>query len=214
MRPVRVDEALQFYMEGLLPRRHAVLARIEEEADAEQLPIVGPHEGALLGVLVALAGSRRILELGTAVGYSAIWMLEGAPAATLVTYEKDPRRAARARANLSEAGLGGRARVVEEDALTSLEASGERFDACFIDILTSFSSEAETERAFRACRDHLGRGGLLMADNVLRQGEVVALDSQTARNAAHYNRLAADEPGLESVVVPIRDGLSVAFLRG
>jgi predicted O-methyltransferase YrrM len=85
-----------------------------------------------------------------------------------------------------------------------------RFDACFIDLLNSFRSEDVTRRVVELCIEHLDGGGLLMADNALRQGEVVNPKSQQARNVDFYNRFVAKHPRLESVVIPIRDGLSVA----
>ena len=214
MKPVRVDEAIQAYMEGLLPPRGAVLARIEREAEAEGLPIVGPHEGALLRLLVTLSGGRRILELGAAVGYSGIWLLGGAPEGTLVTYERDPARAARARANFAEVGFGGSATVIEAEAIADLERPGPPFDVCFIDILTNLGSTDAVELALARCVELLDPGGLLLADNTLRQGEVLSPASQAARNALDLNRLVAEDPRLEAVLIPIRDGLTVAVRRG
>jgi caffeoyl-CoA O-methyltransferase len=70
-----------------------------------------------------------------------------------------------------------------------------------------------TQRAFELCLERLEGGGLLMADNALRQGEVVRAKNQQARNVAHYNELVAKHPRLESVVIPIRDGVSVARVK-
>src|ERR1700674_3383741 len=213
MRTVEVTDQLQAYMDGLLPPRDPVLARIEKEAHRENIPIVDAHEGALLSLLVKIAGARRVLELGTATGYSGIWLLRGTGDGTLTTFEVDRKRAERARANFSEAGLGKQALVLEEDAVGGLQKLNSRFDACFIDLLNSFPSEDVTRRVFDLCLAHLQAGGLLMADNALRQGEVIRPKNQQARNVAHYNELVAKHPRLESVVIPIRDGLSVARVR-
>ena len=70
-----------------------------------------------------------------------------------------------------------------------------------------------TRRALELCLQRLEGGALLMADNALRQGEVARPKNQQARNVAHYNELVAKHPRLESVVIPIRDGLSVARVR-
>lgn len=213
MRTVEVGDKLQAYMDGLVPKRDAVLARLEEEARREDIPIVEPHEGALLNLLVKLAGAKRVLELGTATGYSGIWMLRGTEGGTLTGFELDHARAERARANFSEAGFGEQAIVIEENATTGLEKVEARFDVCFIDLLNSFRSEEITRRVFDLCMERLDAGGLLMADNALRQGEVLEPKTQQARNVAYYNRLVAEDPRLESVVIPIRDGLSVARVR-
>jgi predicted O-methyltransferase YrrM len=213
MRTVEVTEELQAYLDRLVPPRDPVLARMEEEAERENLPIVDTHEGMLLYMLVKIAGAKRILELGTAIGYSGIWLLRGTEGGSLTTFEVDHKRAERARANFSEAGLGKQAMVLEQDAVSGLEKLDARFDACFIDLLNSFPSEDVTRRVFDLCLARLQAGALLMADNALRQGEVIGPKNQQARNVAHYNELVAKNPRLESVVIPIRDGLSVARVR-
>ena len=213
MNPVQVTDALESYMEGLLPAREPVLARMEDEAEREGIPIVFAHEGALLGLLVKLSGAKRVLELGTAIGYSGIWLLRGTDGGTLTTFEVDHKRAERARANFSAAGLGKQAMVLEQDAVGGLEKLDGHFDACFIDLLNSFPSEDVTRRVVELCIERLEPGALLMTDNALRQGEVLTPKTQQARNVAFYNQLVAQHERLESVVIPIRDGLSVARVR-
>jgi len=213
MRTVEVTDDLQAYLDGLVPKRDAVLARMEKEADREGIPIVEPHEGMLLYLLVKIARAKRVLELGTATGYSGIWMLRGSGGGTLTTYEMDPARAQRARANFAEAGFGKAAIVLEENAKDGLEKLQGRFDVCFIDLLNSFKSEEITRRVLELCIERLDGGALLMADNALRQGEVIAPKNQQAKNVAAYNDLVAKHPRLESVVIPIRDGLSVARVK-
>jgi caffeoyl-CoA O-methyltransferase len=213
MRPVQVTDEVEAYMLGLLPKRDGVLARMEDEAHRENIPIVDAHEGALLSLLVRIAGAKRVLELGTATGYSGIWLLRGTDGGMLTTFEVDGKRAARARANFAEAGLGKQAMVLEQDAVGGLEKLEERFDACFIDLLNSFPSEDVTRRVVELCIERLDAGALLMADNALRQGDVVKPRNQQSRNVAFYNELVARHPRLDSVVIPIRDGLSVARVR-
>ena len=213
MRTVEISEDLQAYLDRLVPKRDKVLARMEEEAHREDIPIVDAHEGALLYLLVRIAGAKRVLELGTATGYSGIWLLRGTEGGTLTTYELDPKRAARARENFAEAGFGQRALVLEENAVEGLQKLEGRFDACFIDLLNSFRSEDVTRQVFDLCLQHLDPGALLMADNALRQGEVLRPSTQQAKNVAFYNDLVARHPRLESVVIPIRDGLSVARVK-
>jgi predicted O-methyltransferase YrrM len=214
MRTVTVSDELQEYLESLIPARDPVLARMEQEAHEENIPIVDAHEGALLSLLVRIARAKRVLELGTATGYSGIWLLRGTEGGTLTTFEVDHKRAERARANFSEAGFGKRAMVLEQDAVSGLEKLDSRFDACFIDLLNSFPTEEVTKHVVDLCLARLDAGGLLMADNALRQGEVVKPKTQQARNVAFYNQLIVNHPRLESVVVPIRDGLSIARVRG
>ncbi|HEY6116930.1 MAG TPA: O-methyltransferase [Candidatus Dormibacteraeota bacterium] len=213
MRTVEVSDNLQAYMDSLVPKRDAVLARMEEEADREGIPIVEEHEGRLLYLLVRIARAKRVLELGTATGYSGIWLLRATDGGTLTTYEMDHARAERARKNFAEAGFGERALVLEENAVQGLPKLEARFDVCFIDLLNSFRSEEVTRQAVELCLERLDPGALLMADNALRQGEVLKPDNQQAKNVVFYNDFVAKHPRLESVVIPIRDGLSVARVK-
>jgi caffeoyl-CoA O-methyltransferase len=213
MRTVDVSDELQAYLNSLVPPRDPVLARMEEEAQRENIPIVEVHEGALLSLLVKVARAKRILELGTATGYSGIWLLRGTVDGQLTTFEVDHKRAERARANFSDAGFGPRAMVLEQDAVGGLQNLEARFDACFIDLLNSFPSEVVTVRVAELCFERLDPGALLMADNALRQGEVIKPKTQQARNVAAYNAWVAKHPRLDSVVIPIRDGLSVARVK-
>src|SRR5438093_12982722 len=140
MRTVEVTDDLQAYLDGLVPTRDAVLARMEEEADREGIPIVEPHEGSLLYLLVKIAGAKRILERGRATGYSGIWMLRGSGGGTLTTYETDQVRAQRLWAKFGGGGVGKAAIVLEENAKGGLEKLEGWFDTCFVGIRKSLKS--------------------------------------------------------------------------
>jgi caffeoyl-CoA O-methyltransferase len=210
---VPITPELEAYLESLLAPRDEALAGLEREAEEKGVPIVGPQVGALLYVLASLQRPRRILELGCATGYSAIWLARGAPEAELVTTELDPRRAERARRSFEAAGVAGRVTLVEGDALDYMERTRDPADLVFNDLLNSFPDERAAERAFELSLGRLRPGGLLIADNALRRGEVLHPGSQGSRNVARYNQLIAGEPRLRGLVIPIRDGLSVARLE-
>jgi caffeoyl-CoA O-methyltransferase len=206
---VQVDARLDDYMESLLPERDPVLARLEREVAADNIPAVGPQEGQLLYLLLKMNRTRDVLELGTAVGYSAIWLARGC-SGRVTTLETQPDRARRARENLRQAGLAERVEVVEEDAVHYLERSAEEVDCVFNDLLNSFPDERTVERSFELSLARLRPGGLLLADNALGRGEVAAPSSRQARNIRRYNDLVARAPQLEGVIVPLRDGVSIA----
>jgi predicted O-methyltransferase YrrM len=210
---VPITPELETYLESLLQPRDGVLAELEREAEEKGVPIVGPQVGTLLYVLSGLLQPRVILELGCATGYSAIWLARGAPSARLITTELDPRRAARARASFEDAGLAGRVELVEGDAFDYLSRSNERFGLVFNDLLNSFPDEKATERAFALSVEKLEPGGLLVADNALRRGEVLDPASQGGRNVIRYNELVAAERRLRGLIVPLRDGVSIARLE-
>lgn len=209
---VQVTPALEAYLESLIPPREPVLARIEAEVEHQPIPAIGPLVGQLLGMALRMNGCGDVLELGTATGYSAIWLARGS-SGRVVTVELDRDRVERARANVAEAGLDDRVQVVNADAISYLEGMDGVVDCVFNDLLNSFPDEATVERTFRLSLAHLRPGGLLIADNALRRGEVAAPASQQSRNVARYNQLAASEAGLRSIVVPLRDGVSIARLE-
>jgi predicted O-methyltransferase YrrM len=210
---VPITPELESYLESLLTPRDPVLAGLEREAEEKRVPIVGPQVGTLLYVLCALLRPNLILELGCATGYSAIWLARGAPNARVVTTELDPGRAERARRSFSDAGLSERVEIVEGDALVYMARSDEMFDFVFNDLLNSFADLETAERAFELSLRHLRPGGLLVADNALRRGEVLEPASQGSRNVVRYNELVVAEKRLQGLIVPLRDGVSVARLE-
>src|SRR5258707_13725896 len=112
-----VPEAVERYLAGLNHGADAVLQDIAKNNETRGLPLIDGEVGALLRVLATAVGARRILEIGTAIGYSGIW-LAGAlpPGGMLLTLEKDPERARTARANFERAGLADRVGIMVGDA--------------------------------------------------------------------------------------------------
>jgi len=209
---VQLTPELEDYIESLLPTRDPLMLRLEDEIAASNIPGVGPSVGQLLSLLVGMAGCRDVIELGTAIGYSAIWLARGSNG-SVVTVELDPDRALRARQNVAEAGLANRVRVLQGDGVAYLAREERLVDCIFNDLLNSFVNEATVERCFELSLRRLRPGGLLLADNALRRAEVTAPRSQGARNVARYNDLVARDARLESVIVPLRDGVSIARLK-
>ena len=120
--------------EALIPDRDALLQDLEAEAAAEEIPIVGPVVGELLFVLVRATQAQHILELGAATGYSAIYLGRACEPAggRVMTFEYDPAMAARARENISQAGLSSTVSVRDGNALTQLGELSGPFDFVFI----------------------------------------------------------------------------------
>ena len=154
---------LEAHFREFIPPRDDLLLRLEEEARQENIPIVGPLVGELLFLLARATQARRILELGTATGYSAIYLARGSEPQNgrVITLESDPQMAARARANCAEAGLGERVEVQEGEALALMDGMAEPFDFIFLDI-DKESYLPALDRSHRLLR----QGGLLFTDNV------------------------------------------------
>lgn len=159
----RILDEPEAYFSRLVRKGDPFLQALEEEALAEHVPIVGPVLGDFLYVLARAMGARTILELGTATGYSAIFLARAcaANAGMLTTMELDPVLAGRARENLQRAGLEEHATVVCGDALAHLPRIEGPFDLVFLDI-----DKEDYVRALPDCHRLLRPGGLLVADNV------------------------------------------------
>ncbi|MEJ2673258.1 MAG: class I SAM-dependent methyltransferase [Deltaproteobacteria bacterium] len=198
---------LEGYFRGLVPREDALLQELEKEASRESIPIVGPVVGELLFILARATGAARILELGTATGYSGIFLgracqdLQG----RVVSLEHDAAMAGRARGNLARAGLAEVVEVREGEALKLMAAMGDTFDLIFLDI-----DKESYLPALSHCARLLRAGGLLLADNTGFTG------------AADFNREIQSHPAWRAVHLlsflprhsPEHDGLTLAVKVG
>lgn len=196
------------YVEALANRGGAALAAVEDEGYRDGWPIVGAAEGSLLHILARSVGARRILELGTAIGYSGTWWARGLrDAGELVTVEADPETAKTAEANFAKTGVGGRVRVLVGPAEKILGDLKGPFDIVFVDI-----NKDGYPKVLEPCIRLLRVGGLLVTDNVLWKGKVARQDRDPETRAIReYNKRLANDPRMLATILPIRDGVSVAL---
>jgi predicted O-methyltransferase YrrM len=204
------------YLAALRPDAHPYLATIAADGHAQGLPIVDPDSGALLHALVRLTGATRVLEIGTAVGYSGLWMASALPpGGMLISLEREPARAAAARAHFAAAGLGQTVSVMAGDATRFLHKVAGPFDLIFQD-----GDKAQYGPMLDRLVDLLRPGGVLVTDNLLWDGEVVDGyvaeprhdAASTAALRAHARQLAADAR-LYTTFVAVGDGLAIAVKR-
>lgn len=178
-------------------------------ADAQML--IGPLEAAFLQMLVRLSGARRVLEVGTFTGYSALAMAEALPAdGTLLTCEIDPDRAAIARRFFERSPHGRRIELRLGAARESLRGlpPDDRFDMAFIDA----DKEGYLEY-YDAILPRLSAGGLLVADNTLWSGDVLDPQRPSARAVDAFNRHVREDDRVAHVLVPLRDGVMLVRKR-
>jgi predicted O-methyltransferase YrrM len=151
------------YFREFIPARDQLLLNLEQDAREKEIPIIGPVVGELLYLLVCTAEPKRILELGTATGYSGIYLAKGcAPyGGRLVTIEKDPALAEQARSNFEKAGILKHIDIIVGDVFMESAKLKETFDLVFLDI-----DKTDYIRVLDRCRHLLRRNGLLFADNV------------------------------------------------
>ncbi|MEO7132987.1 MAG: O-methyltransferase [Vicinamibacterales bacterium] len=192
---------------------HERLAVIDHEGRGEGLPLVYPDTGALLHTLARACAARRVLEIGTAIGYSTLWMATALPPdGALITMEYDAGRAARAREHFAAAGYGDRISVIVGDATRFLHKVTGPFDLIFQD-----SDKQLYEPMLDRLIALLRPGGLLVADNVLWNGEVIPgyvtgkkySEDDTAAIVS-FSRKIGNDPRLYTSFLQVGDGVSVS----
>jgi caffeoyl-CoA O-methyltransferase len=207
------NPSIDAYLAKLVPPRSALLARLEQEAAAEGIPIIQLPSAQVLRLLLLMHRPESILEIGTAIGYSTIWLAEAAGNAKIVTLEMDESRIARARENFAEAGMTEQIELIAGDAKAGLPKHY-RFDCLFIDA---------AKGQYRALLDlylpHLRAGGLVICDNVLFRGLVASPEEANKRQRPlaekidRFNHYLMEHPELETAFIPVGDGLAVSVKR-
>lgn len=210
-----VTQAVSEYLAGLRPEPDPVLAEMEAHGARDGIPIVVPETGALLHVLALACGARRVLEVGTAIGVSTLYLVRALPPeGTIVSFEIDAERQAAAREYLGRAGVLERCDLRLEDAREGLRALDGAFDMAFID-----GVKAQYGDYFDALLPLVRHGGLLAVDNVLMSGTVAEgrsdghwTDEQISTARAFNERLLRHDE-LSGTLTPVGDGVLVAVRR-
>ena len=195
-----------------------LLLELREEMRRRNMPniAVDPEEGRILQVLLAAIGARRVLEIGTLGGYSAIRMARMLPpGGKLITLEREPAHAEVARAFVQRAGIEDIVEIRLGEASQSLDqliAEGaDPFDVCFID-----ADKPGYPSYLTAARKLVRPGGLILGDNAFLRGRIIesAPDDLGAIAMREFIRAVASDPELTATILPVRDGLLVAVVGG
>jgi caffeoyl-CoA O-methyltransferase len=211
-----VPDAIEQYLASLNRHTDAVLAAVAEQGRALGVPCVDAEVGLFLHVLAVAIGARRVLEIGTGVGYSGIWLARALPGdGWLVSVERDPARAQAAAENFARAGVHDRAHVLVGDARRVLSKVSGPFDVIFND-----GDKRQHEVVHERLVELVRPGGVIVTDNILWGGEVVpgyvaqaVRDAEATRAVAAYNERLAADPRLVTAIVPLRDGVAISVRR-
>jgi predicted O-methyltransferase YrrM len=211
-----VPDAVERYLASLNRVSDPVLRDIAREGQDRNLPLVDAEVGALLRVLATAVRASRILEIGTAIGYSGIWMAGALPdGGMLLTMEVDDQRVREARDNFKRAGLAERVNVMAGNASLLLAKLSGPFDLIFQD-----GDKLMYGPMLNRLVDLLRPGGLLVTDNVLWDGDVVPgfgahkhSNPADAEAIAAYNEQIHHHPSLITSIVPLRDGVAISVKR-
>ncbi len=211
--PGILEPQAEKYIDSLLPARDAVLRKMERYAAKHRVPIVGPACGRVLQQLALAIHARRVFEMGSAIGYSALWLARAVgPRGKVFCTDGNPANAKLARSYLREAGVLERVEFMVGEALESLKATRGQFDLIFNDI-----SKKQYPEAFKLALPRVRAGGLFITDNVLWSGRVARHATPSDRDTAaiqKFNRLIYRSPELLTTIIPLRDGLAVCLKQG
>jgi predicted O-methyltransferase YrrM len=215
---------MEVFIEAMTPPGPAHLQGLEQEALSDGVPIIRPQTQNLIRFFLSMNRPASILEIGTAVGFSALFMQHYAPAeCRIITIEKDRVRAQKARENFARYGRisteGGQTGItlMEGDAIEVL--GGIREDASF-DLVFMDAAKGQYIRFLPDAVRLLGSGGLLITDNILQEGEVLSSRfAVTRRNRTIHARMRAyihalmEEERLETLLLPTGDGAAVSLKK-
>lgn len=207
-----IDERMSVYLNSLDHGNGDFLDRLEQRALSDEVPIIRPAMQSFLKTLLTYGRPKRILEVGTAVGFSAILMASSTEEDCHIdTIEKYEKRIPEAKANFAASGYGNRITLMEGDALEIMAQLQEPYDLIFMD-----AAKGQYIHFLKDALRLLRTGGLLISDNVLQDGDLI--ESHYAverRNRTIYKRMREylyvlkHTDGLQTSVLPVGDGAAV-----
>lgn len=203
--------AVAGYLDRWSTEPDPVRSEMESYAATHDFPIVGPVVGGFLAVLARGAGVKRIFEMGSGFGYSALWFARATgTGADITCTELDPENIRRGKEWHRRAGIGDCVRWVCRDARAALSDSAGDLDLVFCDI-----DKKQYPEALQIAWSKLRPGGLMVTDNVLWSGRVVSSVSPDPETAAivEFTKAAYALSDGDSTIIPLRDGLMVSLKR-
>jgi len=211
-----IDEgALAEYVDGLFVREPPLLAELRKTLEESDFPTiqVPARTGRVLELVARMVGARRVLEIGTLGGYSALWLLRGMPEdGRILTLERESDHAELARRFLARDGAAERVDVREGDARELLPEVGPdgAWDLVFVDA----DKEGYLDY-LEAARRLLRPGGVVLADNVLWSGRILEDQADEATEALKtFNRTLAASPHFRATILPLGDGVALGVREG
>ena len=203
---------IEDYIRSLLPENHGIMAEMEQYAKENGVPIVHPEVAQFLKVMIKTKGIKRILELGTAIGYSASIMAEAAgEGCSIITIEKNEDMYNLAIKNIKAIGYDDKIDVIYGDAIEKLKDIDGEFDMIFLD-----AAKGHYDDFLSLCLNNLKTGGLIISDNALFRGMVASNELLIRRKITIVKRMRkylkhiSNMKELETVVLPLGDGVAMS----
>ncbi len=212
-----VNERIVTYMHSLEKPNSPILNQIEKQAHIDKVPIIRKEMESFLRVMLAIKRPKRILELGTAVGYSAILMSESIDSdATITTIENYDKRIPVAKENINAAGKSKVITLLEGDAMEIMPTlESDQFDFVFMD-----AAKAQYIYFLPEVMRLMKEGAILITDNVLQEGDLIESkyvvrrrDRTIHKRMREYMEVIKKDPNLETTIVPIGDGITMSVKK-
>jgi caffeoyl-CoA O-methyltransferase len=205
-----VDLEIEHYLEQLQRTRDAALADMEDRAEAEKFPIIGPLVGRLCQQIAMSVGARDVFEMGSGFGYSTWWFAHAVgDGGRVVHTDSDPKLSAEAKAWMDKSNLAARVHYEVGDACEIIKKYPGPFDVVFIDV-----DKHAYPLALELARSRVRIGGYIVCDNALWSGKVIEPPGQQdadTRGVLRYNKEAFAAADLLTTIVPIRDGVALSL---
>ena len=203
------------YLHEVLPETKGKLGELERYAVKNEVPIIHREVRALIDVLCKIHNPKKILEIGTAIGYSAInFALCSPECEKIVTIERDLDMSELAMKNIDDFGLSDKIKVIEGDALEVLPMLSSKYDIIFIDAAKGYYNEF-----FDEIINLLNDGGLIISDNVLYKGMTATDDLVKRRQKTIVGRMRdylerlCSHDSLTTSIIPIGDGVAISYFK-
>lgn len=203
------------YIRNTIKKSDGILKELEEFAKENHVPIVHPEVAKLLQVIGMIKKPKRILEIGTAIGYSSILLSEVLqPNGRIDTIERYELMIERAKGNIKKAGLENIINIIAGDALEVLKCLNKQYDLVFLD-----AAKGQYPEFLPECLRLLSPGGLLISDNILYKG-MIATDELVVRRKKtivkrlrNYLDILCNSDNLETSIIPIGDGVAISYKK-
>lgn len=206
---------MEDYLRGLIPDRKDELKELEEFASENIVPIIQKEGGKFLELMVSMHKPKRILELGTAIGYSSMLMYKALDGdCSITSIERDEKMIGFAKNNLKKYGLESKIKILEGDCLEHLENLNEKFDFIFMD-----AGKGHYNHFLPHCLRLLDKEGVLIADNVLFRGMIATDDLVKRRQVTivrrmrSYLEMVSNSDDLITTIIPMGDGIAITKRR-
>lgn len=206
---------MEQYIRGLIPANDGILKELEEYAEINNVPIIHKEVGRFLELMINIKRPLKILELGTAIGYSAILMhLSSMKNSDIITIERDKNMIELAQNNIKKYGYEDKIKIIEGDCLEVLETLEGEFDLIFMD-----AGKGHYNHFLPHCLRLMKKDGMIIADNVLFRGMIASKELLVRRKITIVKRMrsfldsVSNNEELITSVIPMGDGIAVITRR-